>query len=74
LKFQSKASSVVFSAKLAWRMRRAPASAPAPFALSDSFQGAPARARTEALVGRSWLRNESLVAAGAIATVVEKNL
>jgi len=48
--------------------------APAPLALPDSFQGVPARARTEALMGRSALMNESLVAARPIATMVEKNL
>jgi len=43
-------------------------------ALPDSFQGVPARARTEALIGRSALMNESLIAARPIATMVEKNL
>jgi hypothetical protein len=47
--------------------------APAPLALPDSLHRAPARARTEALAGRSPLSDESLVAAGAIATVIEKN-
>src|SRR5881296_207703 len=37
--------------------------APTPFALPDSLHSAPARARTEALMGRSALMNESLVAA-----------
>jgi hypothetical protein len=48
--------------------------APAPLALPDPLQGAPARARTEPLGGGSPLLSEALVAAGAIAIVVEKNL
>src|ERR1041385_4294408 len=48
--------------------------APAPFALPDSLHSAPAGARTETLVRRSPLPNESLVAARPVATVVEKNL
>jgi hypothetical protein len=47
---------------------------PAPFAPPDSFHGLPARARTEALMRRSGLLNESFVAAGSIATTPEKNL
>jgi hypothetical protein len=47
---------------------------PAPLALPDAFHRAPACARTEPLGGRSPLPGESLVAAGPVATVVEKNL
>jgi hypothetical protein len=47
---------------------------PAPFAPPDSFHGLPAGVRTEALLRRSRLRNESFVAAGSIAKVAEKNL
>jgi hypothetical protein len=48
--------------------------APAPLALPDPLHRAPARARTEPLGGRPPLFGEPLIAAGAIATVVEKNL
>jgi len=47
---------------------------PAPLALPDPFQSTPARARTEPLGGRPPLSSEALVAAGAVATMVEKNL
>src|SRR5437879_1390539 len=47
--------------------------APAPLALPDSFHGVPARARTEALVGRAPLPIKSLVATRPVATAVEKN-
>jgi hypothetical protein len=46
--------------------------APAPLALPDPLHRAPARARTEPLGGRPPLFGEPLIAAGAIATVVEK--
>ncbi|PYT25379.1 MAG: hypothetical protein DMG57_25475 [Acidobacteria bacterium] len=47
---------------------------PAPLALPDSFQSAPACARTEALLGRSPPLIKSLIAARPIATVLEKTL
>jgi len=47
--------------------------APAPLTLPDPLQGAPACARTEPLGGRTTLSGEALVAAGAVANVVEKN-
>jgi hypothetical protein len=47
--------------------------APAPLALPNPLHRAPACARTEALAGRSPPFGESLVAAGAVATVVEKS-
>jgi hypothetical protein len=47
--------------------------APAPLALPDSFYGAPARARTKTLLGRTPLLHESFIAAGAVATIIEKN-
>jgi len=47
--------------------------APTPLALPNSFYGAPARARTEALAGRAPLPIESLVTARTVATAIEKN-
>jgi hypothetical protein len=47
---------------------------PAPLALPDPLHSAPARVRTEPLGGRSPLLSETLVAAGPVAAVVEKNL
>jgi hypothetical protein len=47
---------------------------PAPLALPDPLHRAPARARTEALGGRSPPLSEALIAAGPVATVIEKNL
>jgi hypothetical protein len=46
---------------------------PASLALPDSFHRAPTCARTEALFGRPLLLNESLIATGPVATVVEKS-
>src|SRR6266516_3267679 len=47
--------------------------APAPLPLPDSFHSAPACTRTEALLRRSPLRNEPLVATWPVATMVEKS-
>jgi hypothetical protein len=40
--------------------------------LPDSFYGAPADARTKALLGRTPLLHESFIAAGTVATRIEK--
>jgi hypothetical protein len=47
--------------------------APTPLALPDPLHRPPARAGTESLRGRPPLSGEPLIAAGAIATVIEKN-
>jgi hypothetical protein len=47
---------------------------PAPLSFPDALQRAPARARTEALQGTSRCSHESLVAAGTVAGMVEKNV
>jgi hypothetical protein len=47
--------------------------APASLALPDTFHGPPARAGTEPLGWRSQLFGEPLVAAGPVATVIEKS-
>jgi hypothetical protein len=46
--------------------------APTPLSLPDSFHGAPAGVRTKALLGRAPLPIEPFVAAGPVATMVEK--
>jgi len=47
---------------------------PASFPLLDAFERAPAFLRTEALQGTSPRAHESLVAAGSVAAMVEKNV
>jgi hypothetical protein len=46
--------------------------APAPLALPDAFQGAPAGARTETLVWRAPFQDKPFIAAGTVAIVAEK--
>jgi len=46
---------------------------PAPLPLPDAFHSAPAGTGTEAPQRRSRLVRESFIAAGAVATVIEKN-
>ena len=52
-------------------LRRLP---PLAFALPNAFQGPSARTATESLAGRATLHDETLVAAGAVTTTVEKIL
>jgi hypothetical protein len=46
---------------------------PMPFPFPDAFHGAPALVRTEPLQWRPQLPDEPFIAAGAVATIVEKN-
>ncbi len=47
---------------------------PSPLSLLDALQRTSARVRTEALQGTSPLAHESLVAAGPVTAMVEKNV